>query len=212
MTNKVNMEEIIAHNMKVAKSYDPNDFSVLRMPIDRCTAKNLQEAWAVLKSALEKYGISCALDVDQYFITFTTTKAKDSYAILDARYLIRLLSAGVPPLRAVKVLNGMPCYLVYTGYIFNGVCKKIGIKSDKYESRKKLLMSLPVQELEKLTCCNIYLCPKDDMVAVMGPIRGMKLVRKIVEDCIVHNMPPAPRVRRLANYIQAIKGVEALRL
>ncbi|XP_008218515.1 PREDICTED: KRR1 small subunit processome component homolog [Prunus mume] len=176
------------------------------------TTKDLQEAWPVLKSALEEYGISCALDLDEYFITFTTTKAKDSYAILDSRYLIRLLSAGVPPLRAVKVMNGLPCYLVYTGYIFNGLCKKFGIKPDKYESRKKLLMSLPVQELEKMTCCNIYLCPKDDMVAVMGPIRGMKLVRKIVEDCIVHNIPPAPRVRRLANYIQAIKGVEALRL
>ncbi|CAL2269619.1 unnamed protein product [Prunus armeniaca] len=109
-------------------------------------------------------------------------------------------------------MNGMPCYLVYTGYIFNGLCKKFGIKPDKYESRKKLLTSLPVQELEKMTCCNIYLCPKDHLVAVMGPIPGMKLVRKIVEDCIVHNMPPAPRVRRLANYIQAIKGVEALRL
>ncbi|CAL2269628.1 unnamed protein product [Prunus armeniaca] len=228
------MEEIIAYNMKVAKSYGLYDASVLRMPIDRLTAKNLQEAWSVLKSSLEEYGISCALDVDQYFITFTTTKAKDSYAILDSRYLIRLLSAGVPPLRAVKVLNGMPCYLVYTGYIFDGLCKKFDIKpvaslnfrntitwhlellfdlrKDKYVSRKKLLMSLPVQELEKLTCCNIYLCPTDDMVAIMGPIRGMMLVRKIVEDCIVHNMPPAPRVRRLANYIQAIKGVEALRL
>ncbi|CAL2269640.1 unnamed protein product [Prunus armeniaca] len=180
----------------------------------RClfTAKDLQEVWPVLKSALEEYGISCALDVDQYFITFTTTKAKDSYAILDSRYLIRLLSAGIPPLRAVKVMNGMSCYLVYTGYMFNGLCKKFGIKPDKYESRKKLLMSLPVQELEKMTCCNIYLCPKDHLVAVMGPIGGMKLVRKIVEDCIVHNMPPTPRVRRLANYIQAIKGVEALRL
>ncbi|CAL9003675.1 unnamed protein product [Prunus brigantina] len=197
MTNKVNMEEIIAYNMKVAKSYGPYDASILRMPIDRLTAKNLQEAWSVLKSSLEEYGISCALDVDHYFITFTTTKAKDSYAILDSRYLIRLLSAGVPPLRAVKVLNGMPCYLVYTGYIFDGLCEKFDIKPDKYVSRKKLLMSLPVQ---------------DDMVAIMGPIRGMKLVRKIVEDCIVHNMPPAPRVRRLANYIQAIKGVEALRL
>ncbi|ONI05015.1 hypothetical protein PRUPE_6G351800 [Prunus persica] len=161
MTNKVNMEEIIAYNMK-AKSYCPYDLSVLRMPINICTeeqsfltyeswrcfftAKDLQEAWPVLKSALKEYGISCALDL------------------------------------AVKVLNGMPCYLVYTGIsMFSG---------------KKLLMSLPVQELEKLTCCNIYLCPE---VAV-------------VEDCIVHNMPPAPRVRRLANYIQAIKGVEALRL
>ncbi|CAL2269618.1 unnamed protein product [Prunus armeniaca] len=211
MTNKVNMEEIIAYNMK-AKSYCPYDLSVLRMPINICTVKDLQEAWPVLKSALEEYGISCALDLDQYFITFTTTKAKDSYAILDSRYLIRLLSAGVPPLRAVKVLNGMPCYLVYTGYVYDGLCKKFDIKRDKYVSRKKLLMSLPVQELEKLTCCNIYLCPVDDMVAVMGPIQGMKLVRKIVEDCIVHNMPPTPRVRRLANYIQAIKGVEALRL
>ncbi|KAL6278889.1 hypothetical protein ACE6H2_022490 [Prunus campanulata] len=197
MTNKVNMEEIIAHNMKVARSDYPYDLSVLRMPFHRRITKNLQEAWPVLKSALEKYGISCALDVDQYFITFTTTKAKDSYAILDARYLIRLLSAGVPPLRAVKVLNGMPCYLVYTGYNFDGLCKTFDIKQDKYVSKKKLLMSLPVQ---------------NDMVAVMGPIQGMKLVRKIVEDCIVHNMPPAPRVRRLANYIQAIKGVEALRL
>lgn len=205
------MEEIIAHNMKVARCDScPYDLSGLRMPLR--TTKDLQEAWPVLKSALEEYGISCALDVDQYFITFTTTKAKDSYALLDSRYLIRLLSAGVPPLRAVKVMNGMPCYLVYTGYMYNGLCKKFGIKPDKYESRKKLLTSLPVQELEKMTCCNIYLCPKDHLVAVMGPIPGMKLVRKIVEDCIVHNMPPAPRVRRLANYIQAIKGVEALRL
>ncbi|CAL9003673.1 unnamed protein product, partial [Prunus brigantina] len=160
-------------------------------------AKDLQEAWPVLKSALAEYGISCALDLDEYFITFTTTKAKDSYALLDSRYLIRLLSAGVPPLRAVKVLNGMPCYLVYTGYVSDGLCKKFDIKPNKYVSRKKLLMSLPVQ---------------DDMVAIMGPIQGMKQVRKMVEDCIVHNMPPAPRVRRLANYIQAIKGVEELRL
>ncbi|XP_034219213.1 KRR1 small subunit processome component-like [Prunus dulcis] len=189
MTNKVNMEEIIAYNMK-AKSYCPYDLSVLR---------------SVFHHIHYNQGY-------QYFITFTTTKAKDSYAILDSRYLLRLLSAGVPPLRAVKVLNGMPCYLVYTGYVFDGFCQKFDIKRDKYVFRKKLLMSLPVQELEKLTCCNIYLCPENDMVAVMGPIRGMKLVRKIVEDCIVHNMPPAPRVRRLANYIQAIKGVEGLRL
>ncbi|XP_020421568.1 uncharacterized protein LOC109949772 isoform X2 [Prunus persica] len=63
MTNKVNMEEIIAYNMK-AKSYCPYDLSVLRMPINICTAKDLQEAWPVLKSALKEYGISCALDLD----------------------------------------------------------------------------------------------------------------------------------------------------
>ncbi|CAB4285472.1 unnamed protein product [Prunus armeniaca] len=62
MTNKVNMEEIIAHNMKVARSDDPYDLSVLRMHLR--TTKDLQEAWPVLKSALEEYGISCALDVD----------------------------------------------------------------------------------------------------------------------------------------------------
>ncbi|XP_020421570.1 uncharacterized protein LOC109949772 isoform X4 [Prunus persica] len=69
MTNKVNMEEIIAYNMK-AKSYCPYDLSVLRMPINICTeeqsfltyeswrcfftAKDLQEAWPVLKSALKE--------------------------------------------------------------------------------------------------------------------------------------------------------------
>ncbi|ONI05017.1 hypothetical protein PRUPE_6G351800 [Prunus persica] len=191
MTNKVNMEEIIAYNMK-AKSYCPYDLSVLRMPINICTeeqsfltyeswrcfftAKDLQEAWPVLKSALKEYGISCALDLD-HCSSWRLRKFKCP------NLLCHILEHSCTfVFKAVKVLNGMPCYLVYTGIsMFSG---------------KKLLMSLPVQELEKLTCCNIYLCPE---VAV-------------VEDCIVHNMPPAPRVRRLANYIQAIKGVEALRL
>ncbi|ONI05019.1 hypothetical protein PRUPE_6G351800 [Prunus persica] len=122
MTNKVNMEEIIAYNMK-AKSYCPYDLSVLRMPINICTeeqsfltyeswrcfftAKDLQEAWPVLKSALKEYGISCALDL------------------------------------AVKVLNGMPCYLVYTGYVFDGFCQKFDIKRDKYVFRKKTAHESP---------------------------------------------------------------------
>ncbi|XP_034221953.1 KRR1 small subunit processome component homolog isoform X2 [Prunus dulcis] len=218
MNNKVNgVEDPSVNHMEMDKSGPPAsnedspiDYSILLMPFRR--RSNLQEAWPVLESSLEEYGISCELDMDQFFITFTTTRAKDPYAILNSRYLIRLLAAEVPPRQALKVMYGMPCYLIYTGYHLGGLCSKFGIKTDKYVSRKKLLMTLPIQELEKLTGCSIYLRPNNDMVAAMGPIKGLKLVRSIVEDCIVHNMPPAHRVKRLANYVQAIKGVEALRL
>ncbi|XP_034221954.1 KRR1 small subunit processome component homolog isoform X3 [Prunus dulcis] len=190
MNNKVNgVEDPSVNHMEMDKSGPPAsnedspiDYSILLMPFRRRSTTDLQEAWPVLESSLEEYGISCELDMDQFFITFTTTRAKDPYAILNSRYLIRLLAAEVPP------------------------------RQDKYVSRKKLLMTLPIQELEKLTGCSIYLRPNNDMVAAMGPIKGLKLVRSIVEDCIVHNMPPAHRVKRLANYVQAIKGVEALRL
>ncbi|BFG21508.1 hypothetical protein CerSpe_077820 [Prunus speciosa] len=69
-----------------------------------------------------------------------------------------------------------------------------------------------MQALEKLTGCDIYLRPSDDLVAIMGPVQGLELVGRIVEDCIVHNVPPAPLVKRLTTYAQTIKGVEALRL
>ncbi|CAL8121100.1 unnamed protein product [Prunus armeniaca] len=220
MRNHVNgMEDPSVHRMVIdnkstpASDKDsPVDYSILRMPFLRRITTDLQEAWPVLQSALEEYDISCALDVDRYFITFTTTRAKDPYAILKSRYLLRLLSAAVPALQAVKVLNGIPCHLIYTGYHIGGLCKKFGIKMDKYVSRKKVLMTLPVQALEKLTGCDIYLCPSDDLVAVMGPVQGLELVRRIVEDCIVHNVPLAPRVKRLTTYAQTIKGVKALRL
>ncbi|KAL6278605.1 hypothetical protein ACE6H2_022206 [Prunus campanulata] len=48
----------------------------------------------------------------------------------------------------------------------------------------------------------------DDLVAAMGPVQEMKLVKKIVEDCIIHNMSSTPRIRRLGNHVQLIKGVE----
>ncbi|ONI05021.1 hypothetical protein PRUPE_6G351800 [Prunus persica] len=152
MTNKVNMEEIIAYNMK-AKSYCPYDLSVLRMPINICTeeqsfltyeswrcfftAKDLQEAWPVLKSALKEYGISCALDLD-HCSSWRLRKFKCP------NLLCHILEHSCTfVFKAVKVLNGMPCYLVYTGYVFDGFCQKFDIKRDKYVFRKKTAHESP---------------------------------------------------------------------
>jgi rRNA processing protein Krr1/Pno1 len=42
-------------------------------------------------------------------------------------------------------------------------------------------------------------------IAVIGSLEGIKMITKIVEDCIAHDVPPAPHVWRLKKKIQPKK-------
>ncbi|XP_024173709.1 KRR1 small subunit processome component homolog [Rosa chinensis] len=57
--------------------------------------------------------------------------------------------------------------------------------------------------LVDVTNCGIFL--KGNTIAVMGSLYGLKMIRRIVEDCIAHDMPHAPRVQRMKKKSQAKK-------
>ncbi|KAF3953805.1 hypothetical protein CMV_020777 [Castanea mollissima] len=60
----------------------------------RYSEKYLQEVWPTVNSSLKEYGISCELNqlVEGSMTVSTTRKTRDSYIIIKARDLIKLLS------------------------------------------------------------------------------------------------------------------------
>ncbi|KAL6220742.1 hypothetical protein ACLB2K_008498 [Fragaria x ananassa] len=57
--------------------------------------------------------------------------------------------------------------------------------------------------IEVVTGCGIF--GKGNTIAVLGSLQGIKTVKKIVEDCIAHDVPPTPRVRRIKKKTQPKK-------
>ncbi|CAL9003184.1 unnamed protein product, partial [Prunus brigantina] len=119
-------------------------------------ATDLQESWP-----LKEYGIAGALDLDQYFLTLSTTPSTVGAAVSKIRHLRLLLSVRVPVHRALRVLEG-PYDIIRTGCCLN------------------LLPFL----FEVATLSN------DLVVVIGGSDQGLKLVRQIVSGCIVRTMPP----------------------
>ncbi|KAL0916038.1 hypothetical protein M5K25_013519 [Dendrobium thyrsiflorum] len=61
--------------------------------IDLYLEKYLQEAWPIIKCALEEHGIVCELNLVEGSMTVSTTrKTRDPYNIVKARDLLKLLS------------------------------------------------------------------------------------------------------------------------
>ncbi|XP_020421490.1 uncharacterized protein LOC109949752 [Prunus persica] len=102
-------------------------FFSFRRPFSRSDAADLQESWPQLESALKEYGIACALDHDQYFITSSTTPTTVGAAVSKTRHLHLLLSVRVPVHRALRILEG-PYDIIRTGHHFDGICTKYKIK------------------------------------------------------------------------------------
>ncbi|VVA35773.1 PREDICTED: KRR1 small subunit, partial [Prunus dulcis] len=102
-------------------------FFSFHRPFSRSDAADLQESWPQLESALKEYGIACALDHDQYFITSSTTPSTVGAAVSKTRHLHLLLSVRVPVHRALRILKG-PYDIIRTGHHFDGICTKYKIK------------------------------------------------------------------------------------
>ncbi|XP_021801058.1 KRR1 small subunit processome component-like isoform X2 [Prunus avium] len=153
------------------------------MPFHETKAPELQGDWAKVKSVLEKFGLSCTLNLVEGLITVSTTsKTRIPYMILKARrcYFCR---------EALTTLKGRH-QLLRIGHGPIGLCTKFGINKEQYEKRRKLLIGSPLEELSQLTGCDLYL-HEDLSIAATGPTEGMRLARKIVTDCIVHRVHPA---------------------
>ncbi|KAJ8774383.1 hypothetical protein K2173_011632 [Erythroxylum novogranatense] len=154
--------------------------------------KYLQEAWPLVKSALKEFGIVCELNLVEGSMTVSTTlKTRDPYIIVKARDLIKLLSRSVPAPQAIKVLDDeVQCDIIKIGNLVRN--------KERFVKRRQHLVgpnSSTLKALEILTGC--YILVQGNTVAAMGSFKGLKQVRRIVEDCIPNKMHPVYHIKIL---------------
>ncbi|KAM5584881.1 hypothetical protein ABKV19_004311 [Rosa sericea] len=161
----------------------------------------LQNAWPTVKSALEDYGISCALNLVEGSMTVsTTTKTTDPDIIEKAKELIELLSLSVPAYEAIRILDAkMKCDFIEIGTKRGGLCVKYGINMEQFCERWERFLgpkNTGLKTIQHLTGCSVFF-HGNFTVAVIGKFEGSKMVRRIVVDCIRNKMRPSVHIRRL---------------
>jgi ribosomal RNA assembly protein len=149
------------------------------------------QAWPFITKSLEKHGVVGILDLVEGSMTVKTNrKAFDPAAILNARDLIKLLARSVPAPQAVKILeDGVSCDVIK---IRNLVRNK-----ERFVKRRQRILGpkgTTLKALELLT--ETYLLVHGNTVSAMGPFKGLKEVRRIIED-IMANVHPIYLIKEL---------------
>ncbi|XP_061988425.1 uncharacterized protein LOC133706896 isoform X2 [Rosa rugosa] len=92
-------------------------------------ATQLYDNWSIVESCLQKHDISCKLVAAEFYMTVSvTTKAGESNISDKILDVLKLLSVGIPPSKAIQVLEGSMYYdFIRTGSQYGGFCLKYGI-------------------------------------------------------------------------------------
>uniref|UniRef100_A0A7S0RD16 KRR1 small subunit processome component n=1 Tax=Chlamydomonas leiostraca TaxID=1034604 RepID=A0A7S0RD16_9CHLO len=153
--------------------------------------KYLREVWPAVTRALKEVGVGCELNLVEGSMTVRTTrKTWDPFVIIKARDLIKLLSRSVPAPQALKILqDDMQADIIKIGGLIRN--------KEKFVKRRQRLIGpngSTLKAIELLTQC--YVLVQGNTVSAMGPYKGLKAVRRIVEDCI-KNIHPIYHIKAL---------------
>lgn len=145
-----------------------------------------------MKKALKEFGVACELNLVEGSMMVTTTRqTRDPYIIVKARDLIKLLSRSVPAPQAIKILNDdMQCDIIKIGSLVRN--------KERFVKRRERLLGpnlTTLKAIEILTGC--YILVQGNTVAAMGSFKGLKQVRRVVEDCIKNVMHPVYHIKIL---------------
>ncbi|KAF3084077.1 ribosomal RNA assembly protein krr1, variant 2 [Orbilia oligospora] len=165
-----------------------SDFKVL---FPRYREQYLREAWPLITRTLAKSGINAILDVVEGSMTVKTTrKTFDPAAILNARDLIKLLARSVPAPQAIKILeDDVACDIIKIGSLVPN--------RQKFAKRRQRMVGpngSTLKALELLTGC--YILVQGTTVSAMGGYKGLKEIRRVVEDCM-KNIHPIYHIKEL---------------
>ncbi|KAG8067637.1 hypothetical protein GUJ93_ZPchr0005g15866 [Zizania palustris] len=139
--------------------------------------KYLQEAWPIVKASLKECGVACELNLVEGSMTVSTTrKTRDPYIIVKAKELIKLLSRSVPAPQISSITRN----------------------KERFVKRRERLLGpnlSTLKAIEIVTGC--YILVQGNTVAAMGSWKGLKQVRRVVEDCIKNIKHPVYHIKEL---------------
>jgi ribosomal RNA assembly protein len=144
----------------------------------------LKDVWPLITRALQKHGVACTLDLIEGQMTVKTTrKFFDPAAILNARDLIKLLARSVPAPQALKILeDGVACDIIK-------IRNLVGNK-ERFIKRRQRILGPGGSTLKAISLLTeTYMMVQGSTVSVMGPFKGLKEVRRVVEDTMANVHP-----------------------
>ncbi|EPY31604.1 ribosomal rRNA assembly protein [Strigomonas culicis] len=151
----------------------------------------IKSVWPAVEEVLAQHQLAGKLDLLEGSMTVATTRRTwDPYAIVKARDFIKLLARNVPLAQAQKIFQTE----IFSDII--NIAMK-GVSTQRFVKRRDRLIGPKAQTLkaiEILTGC--YVLVQGKTVAVMGPAKGIQLVRKVVEDCM-NNIHPIYNLKQL---------------
>jgi len=146
-----------------------------------------------LKHVVGKYGINIEIVYRQFSLVVSTTdKMWDPYAIVKARDMIRLIARYVPFEHAAKVMEDN----VFSDVIEIGK-SNVARNQVRFIRRRARLIGpngVTLKAIELLTKC--YILVYGRTVCVIGDMKGLNMVRKIVNDCM-KNVHPIYQLKRM---------------
>ena len=183
--DKFKIEEFKKGDMKTSL-LEESSFAVL---FPQYREKYIKEVFPHIRKALKEYGVKAELDLIEGSMTVKTTKDTwDPYIIVKARDLIKLLSRSVPYQQALHILeDGVECDVIKIRGIVNN--------RDRFIKRRQRLIGpkgMTLKALELLTEC--YILVQGATVCVMGNFKQLKIVRRIIIDCM-HNVHPIYHIK-----------------